>query len=104
MNYPSNPGVGETVIVFGLKGQYIIFAVTAIIAFIVLAAILGNTDIPMLLVILILIIAISIVLGGIIRINKHYGRYGLMKLYVHYKLPEYIKNTVEINHIITKRK
>lgn len=104
MDYPSNPGVGETVIILGLKGQYIMFAAIAIVFFIVLAAILGSTDIPILLVVLILVISVTVVLGGIIKINKQYGRNGLMKVFVMMKTPKYVRNTEEMYHIIKRNK
>lgn len=103
MHYPSNPGVDETVIVYGLKGQYIWFAAFATVAFIVFAAILGSTDIPILLVVLFLVIAATTVMGAIIRINRHYGRYGLMKMLVLKRLPSYVRHTIEVCHIVKNK-
>lgn len=102
MEYPSNPGVGETVIVFGLRGQYILFAVAAVVAFIVIAAILGSMDIPILLVILILVISVFIVLGGIMKINKRFGRFGLMKALAILRSPKFVRNTEEIHNLIKR--
>ncbi|WP_085537256.1 DUF4133 domain-containing protein [Massilibacteroides vaginae] len=103
MDFPSNPGVGETVIVFGLRGQYIILAAVSIVLFIIIAAILGNTGIPVLLVILILVLSVTGVLGGIIKINKRFGRHGVMKVMVRKRLPRYIKNTVEIYQLVKRK-
>lgn len=103
MDYPSNPGVGETVTVFGLKGQYILFAIIAIVLFIIIAAVLSNMDIPILLTILVIISLATIVLGGIIRVNKRFGQYGLMKVFVLHRLPQYIRNTVEIRKTVKRK-
>lgn len=104
MNYPSNPGVGETVNVLGLKGQYIIYAIIAIVAFIVVGAVLSNMNIPILLVILILIVLVTTVLGGIIRINKRYGQNGIMKVMTLSRLPKYVKNSIVINKILKEKR
>lgn len=100
MEYPSNPGVGETVIVFGLKGQYIVLAAATLVALIVIGVVAGSTRLPVLFVLFILVGVAITALGGIIKINKRFGRHGLMKYIVTKRLPAFVRHTTEIHHII----
>lgn len=100
--YPSNKGVGASLVIMGLTGQYIIIGIAAVVFLFILAIILSNTSIPVMATLLFIGIVAVIVLGGIITLHRRFGKYGIMKLRTLRTLPQFVKNT-RVDKLIKNR-
>lgn len=99
--YPSNTGVGAQLEILGLKGQYIVIALISITILFVIAVILSSTQFPVILTIIVVVATGTALIGGIIRLNQHFGQYGLLKYWMLRKLPTFMREVYAIRRILT---
>jgi hypothetical protein len=102
MRFTVNRGADAPLEVLGLKGPCIIMGAAVAVTLIILAAILFNTPVPFIAVLILLVLLGTVLLGGIIRLNKRLGLYGLMKLFTRLRLPLFIRNRDDITKMIIK--
>lgn len=101
--YKSLGGVDSPFEAFGLKGFYIPVAIGIVIGLFFLAVVLSNTSVSVLLVIVVIGCVSFGALGGLIRLSRKLGLYGLMKMYVIKSLPVYMKNNICLKMQIERR-
>lgn len=98
--YPSNRGMGEPLVILGLSGQYIVLGILDVTFLFVLTVVLSGTSLPITAVLLGMGVSFALSLKAIYRMNKRFGRHGLMKQRMARTLPAYLKNDSRVRELI----
>jgi uncharacterized membrane protein len=92
MAWEINKGIGKSVEFKGLKAQYLILFAVGLLLVLFLVFLLFILNIPALVNIAVGITAASLLVYYTFRLNKKYGRYGLMKITAQKNRPRFIIN------------